>query len=68
MIGNKPNWDNAVKLIRQEYKDSYKQLTPNIDADGLYWLSLDWRMGQFTCNSIPNKMITAYTSAEQLIK
>ncbi|MFK7797533.1 MAG: transglutaminase domain-containing protein [Aureispira sp.] len=68
LIGSKSDWDYAVKLIRKEYKDSYKQLTPNIDADGFYWLPLDWRMGQFTCNSIPHKMITVYTSAEQLNK
>lgn len=68
LIGDKVSWDRAVKIIRKEYKDKYKQLTPNIDEDGAYWLSLDWHMGEFTCNDRPSKMMTLYTSKEQLKK
>lgn len=68
MIGGKAEWDRAVKIIRQEYKDKYKQLEPNIDEEGIYWLSLDWHMGQFTCNDSPSRMMTLYTSIDQLKK
>lgn len=68
LIGYQSDWDYAVKLIRKEYNDPNKKLTPNLDEDGLYWLSLDWRMGQFTCNSMPNKMMILYTSADQFTK
>jgi len=68
MIGGKSEWDRAVKIIRQEYKDKYKQLEPNIDEEGIYWLSLDWHMGQFTCNDSPSRMMTLYTSIDQLKK
>jgi hypothetical protein len=67
-IGNKTEWDRAVKIIRQEYKDKNKKLKPNIDEDGIYWLSLDWHMGQFTCNDRVSRMMTLYTSTEQLKK
>ncbi|MFT5647601.1 MAG: hypothetical protein ACI976_002293, partial [Aureispira sp.] len=66
--GNKTEWDRAVKIIRQEYKDNNKKLKPNIDEDGIYWLSLDWHMGQFTCNDRVSRMMTLYTSTEQLKK
>lgn len=68
LIGRKTEWNAAVKIIRTHYNDNSKQLTPNIDENGFYWLSLDWHMGEFTCNDNPNKMMTLYTSKEQLLK
>ncbi|WMX15623.1 MULTISPECIES: transglutaminase domain-containing protein [unclassified Aureispira] len=68
LIGGKPEWERAVKIIRQEYNDQYKKLEPNIDEEGLYWLSLDWHMGEFTCNDRPSKMMTLYTSKDQFKK
>lgn len=68
MIGGKAEWDRAVNIIRQEYNNNNKQLEPNIDEAGIYWLSLDWNMGQFTCNDKPSRMMTLYTSLEQLKK
>lgn len=68
LIGDKAAWDRATKIIRQEYKDKNKQLKPNIDEEGMYWLSLDWNMGEFTCNDRPSRMMTLYTSKDQLKK
>ena len=68
LIGDKSDWDRAVNIIRQEYEDAYKKLEPNIDEEGLYWLSLDWHIGEFTCNAIPSKMMILYTSVEQFNK
>ena len=68
LIGQKAEWDRAVKIIRTEYNDKNKELKPNIDEDGMYWLSLDWRMGEFTCNDRASRMMTLYTSKEQLKK
>jgi hypothetical protein len=68
LIGGKAEWERAVKIIRQEYKDNNKELKPNIDEEGLYWLSLDWHMGAFTCNDRPSRMMTLYTSVDQFKK
>ncbi len=68
LIGLRSEWERAQKLICQYYQDSDKQLVPNIDDNGFYWLPLDWEMGQYTCNSDPSEMMELYTSAEQLTK
>jgi len=67
-IGGKNEWNKAVKIIRDHYDDPSKVLKPNIDKNGAYWLPLDWNMGQFSCNSQPNKMMELYTSKEQFTK
>jgi hypothetical protein len=66
LIGKEADWDRAVKIIREHYNDKNKSLTPNIDKDGFYWLSLDWRMGQFSCNDIPEKEDEWYISGDKL--
>lgn len=68
LIGDRADWDRAVKIIRQEYNNSRMSLEPNIDEEGMYWLSLDWNIGQFTCNDRPSKMMTLYTSVDQFKK
>ena len=68
LIGGENEWNNAVETIRKHYNDKHKMLTPNVDQNGAYWLPLDWRMGQFSCNTQPRKMEEWYTSAEQLKK
>ncbi len=68
LIGSESQWNRAVSLIRTYYKDKNKKLKPNIDKDGAYWLSLDWIMGEFTCNDDRSRMMELYTSAEQLNK
>lgn len=69
LIGkSEEDWTRATQVIRDYYKDSSKKLEPHIDERGYYWLSLDWYMGQFTCNDNPSDLTTRYTSREQLIK
>jgi len=68
MIGSKTDWERAVKIIREEYQDKYKKLKPNIDEEGTYWLSLDWHMGEFTCNDRRSRMMVLYTSIDQFKK
>ena len=50
LIGSKDHYDIAVQNVRNFYKDQSKVLTPTVDENGLYWLVLDWRIGEFTCN------------------
>jgi hypothetical protein len=50
LIGTKDHYGIAVQNIRNFYKDQSKVLTPTVDENGLYWLVLDWRIGEFTCN------------------
>jgi hypothetical protein len=68
LIGGEAEWNRAVAIIREQYNDRYMKLKPNIDAQGAYWLSLDWNMGTFTCNDQPSQLMTLYTSKEQLHK
>ena len=66
LIGSKSQWDRAVRVIRQHSGDQHKMLTPNIDENGAYWLPLDWRMGEFSCNNYPNKMMVLYIPKDRL--
>ncbi|MCT4580468.1 MAG: hypothetical protein N4A35_03545 [Flavobacteriales bacterium] len=50
LIGTEAHYNTAVTTIRSFYKDPNKKLTPTIDENGLYWLVLDWRIGEYTCN------------------
>ncbi|BDS15041.1 transglutaminase domain-containing protein [Aureispira anguillae] len=68
LIGNKSQWNAAVKTIRNYYNNPYKKIIPSIDDEGNYWLPLDWYMGEYTCNDNPTQMETYYTSKEQLTK
>ena len=50
LVGNEELFKIATSNIRDFYKDENKIITPAIDTNGLYWLSLDWKLGEFTCN------------------
>ncbi len=66
LIGRENEWNVIEKRIRKHYNDPSKALKAHIDKDGLYWLSLDWHMGQFTCSDNPKDEIELYTSSEQV--
>ncbi len=50
LVGTEEHFNTATESIRDFYQDPNKTITPAIDTNGLYWLSLDWRLGEFTCN------------------
>ena len=50
LIGSEEHFKKATSYIRDFYKNETKIITPAIDTNGLYWLSLDWKLGEFTCN------------------
>ncbi len=49
-IGSEEHFDKATSYIRDFYNDKNKTIIPAIDTNGFYWLSLDWNLGEFTCN------------------
>lgn len=50
LIGTQSEWENAVKIIRSFYHNRSQNITPSVDEEGNYWLPLDWRLGEYTCN------------------
>ncbi|MGB0522800.1 MAG: transglutaminase domain-containing protein [Flammeovirgaceae bacterium] len=66
LIGKESHWNTAVNRLQEFYNDPNKQFTPNIDEEGLYWLPLDWRIGEYTCNNYPDKLVVLYTPKERL--
>ena len=66
LIGTEEHWNYAVKEIRSFYNKPNMKLKPSIDANGLYWLPLDWVMGQKSCAQ--RNLMELYTSAEQFRK
>ena len=66
LIGTEEHWNAAVKEIRNYYQKPNMRLKPSIDANGFYWLPLDWIMGEKSCAERNVKEL--YTSAEQFRK
>lgn len=66
LIGKKGHWDAAVREIRDFYNQPNMKLKPTVDENGLYWLSLDWKIGQKSCAD--RNLQEWYTSAEQIRK
>ena len=65
-IGTEDHWNITVKRLMKFYDKPNKTFTPNIDEDGYYWLPLDWRIGEYTCNSMPDKQEILYTPIKRL--
>lgn len=63
LIGKKEHWDRAVRVIRDYYNKPRMKLKPLIDENGVYWLSLDWIIGQYSCNDYGTE--EWYNSKEQ---
>lgn len=66
LIGNKKDWDRMTPLIRKYFENSSMQLTTSVDKDGDYWLPLDWKMGEYTCNDNPRDLMVLYNSAQKM--
>ncbi|MCP4438107.1 MAG: hypothetical protein GY810_04115 [Aureispira sp.] len=66
MIGNKKDWNRMTPLIRKYFKNNSMELTASVDKDGDYWLPLDWKMGQFTCNDNPRTLMVLYNSTQKM--
>ncbi|HEC62185.1 MAG TPA: hypothetical protein ENI27_08030 [bacterium] len=50
MIGGEPEWEAALSIIRRFYHSRFKNIEGWIDAEGYHWLSLDWRLGEYSCS------------------
>lgn len=66
LIGSQSDWDRAVKAIRSYYNKPNMTINGLKDAQGLHWLCLDWKMGQYSCNDSGTQCW--YTSKEQKTK
>ena len=48
LIGDSDEWSKMKSLLRKHYGDSSRSFRGH-KKDGLYWLSLDWRLGELSC-------------------
>ena len=60
LIGDQQDWSTAVDRLRKFYRKNNKQFTPSVDSDGYYWLPLDWRIGEYTCNDDASELEELY--------
>ncbi len=49
MIGGEQEWEAALPIIRRFYHSRFRNIDGWIDAEGNHWLSLDWRLGEYSC-------------------
>ena len=50
LIGKKNEWNKSTQIIRDFFRNTGMKITPTLDDEGQYWLPLDWRLGEYTCN------------------
>jgi hypothetical protein len=65
-IGNQQDFADTKYRLKEFYNKPNMAIAHNIDEEGNYWLPLDWRLGNYTCNESENTEKKLYDSYKRV--